>query len=136
LGLQIFEYAITPHDGDRPEDILSKSEAFLLPMTAVLTPGRDGAAGVRSASYLRIEPECIELSAFKQCEEGDQLAIRLWNSSDIEQDCKLILGFDIKKATPARADETPIEENAKLEENRTITAKIKPRGLLTLLLDV
>ena len=105
-------------------------------MTAVLTPGREGAVGVRSASYLNIEPECIELSAFKHCDEGDQLAIRLWNSSDVEQECKLNLGFDIKKVTPARADETPIDENVKLEENRIITAKIKPRGLLTLLLDV
>ncbi|MFW9888825.1 MAG: glycoside hydrolase family 38 C-terminal domain-containing protein, partial [Candidatus Thorarchaeota archaeon] len=136
LGLQIFEYAITPHQGDRPEDILSNSEAFLLPMTAILTPGREGTRGVRSASYLNIEPECIELSAFKQCEEGKELAVRLWNSSDVEHECKLDFGFDIKKVTLARADETPIENHVKLEKSRIITAKIKPRGLLTLLLDI
>ncbi|MFW9886303.1 MAG: alpha-mannosidase [Candidatus Thorarchaeota archaeon] len=136
LGLQIFEYAITPHVGGQHEEILSSSEAFLLPMTAVLTPGKEGARGVHSASYLHIEPQCIELSAFKQCEEREELAVRLWNSSDVEQECKLDFGFDIKKVTPARADETPIEEQVKLEKNRIINAKIKPRGLLTLLLDI
>ncbi|MFW9912851.1 MAG: alpha-mannosidase [Candidatus Thorarchaeota archaeon] len=136
LGLQIFEYAITPHVGDQHEEILSSSEAFLLPMTAVLTPGKEGAKGARSASYLNIEPQCIELSAFKQCEEREQLAVRLWNSSDEEKECRLNLGFDIRKATPARADETPIEGDVNLEKSRIITAKIKPRGLLTLLLDL
>ncbi|MHA2143138.1 MAG: alpha-mannosidase [Candidatus Thorarchaeota archaeon] len=137
LGLQIFEYAITPHDGDRSEDILSESEAFLLPLTAILAPGREGAGGIHSTSYLNIEPECIELSAFKHCEDGDKLAIRLWNSSDSEQECMIHLGFDIKKATSARADETPIEDgDVKVKRKRIIKARIKGRGLLTLLLDV
>ena len=137
LGLQIFEYAITPHGGEWSEDILAESEAFLLPMTAILVPGREGANGVHRVGYMNVEPECIELSAFKQCEDGDQLALRLWNSSDTEQKCAVHLGFDIKKATAARADETPIEGvEVKLEKSRVIRAKIKPRGLLTMLLDV
>jgi alpha-mannosidase len=137
LGLQVVEYAITPQTGSQTEDILSKSEEFLLPMTAILVPGREEAEGVRSAWYLSVEPECIELSAFKQCEDGDRLAIRLWNSSDTEQDCTIYLGFDIKKATPALADETPLDGvDVKVEKSRVLQANIKPRGLLTLLLDI
>lgn len=136
-GIQIFEYAITPHGGEWSEDILAESEAYLLPMTTILVPGREGAKGVHSAVYMNVEPECIEMSAFKQCEDGDQLALRLWNSSDTEQECTVHLGFDIKNATPARADETPIEGvDVRVENDCIIHTKIKQRGLLTLLLDI
>ncbi|MFW9966565.1 MAG: alpha-mannosidase [Candidatus Thorarchaeota archaeon] len=136
-GLHVFEYALTPHDRGWTEEILGESEAFLLPMNALLVPGVEVANGFEKASYVTIEPACVELSAFKQSEEGDELAMRLWNSSDVEQECTITLGFDIKKAKPARADETPIEDmHVKVKKNRVIAAKIRPRGLLTLLLDV
>jgi alpha-mannosidase len=135
-GLQVFEYAITPHEGPWSEKVLTETEEFLLPMTSILTIGKDGASGVQRTGFVSVDPDSVELSAFKQCEDGDKLALRLWNSSDTEQDCTIHLGFDIKKATPARADETPLD-GVKLEvEKNCITAKIKPRGLLTLLLDV
>jgi len=136
-GPQVLEYAITPHDGEWTEKIHAESEAFLLPMTSLLVPAGETTNGFKQVSYVTVEPDCIELSAFKQSEEGDQLAIRLWNLSDAEQDCTITLGFEIKNASQARADETPIEDvQIKVEKNRAIKAKIRPRGLLTLLLDV
>ncbi|MFX0108490.1 MAG: glycoside hydrolase family 38 C-terminal domain-containing protein [Candidatus Hodarchaeota archaeon] len=134
-GLQVFEYAITPYNGEPAEDIIANSEIFLLPMSAILIPEQEESQGVYNAEYLTIDPKCIELSAFKQCEDGDELVLRLWNSSVTEQECTIHLGFPIKKIALALADETPIEKGiVDLEKKHIIHTKIKPRGLVTLLI--
>lgn len=138
LGLHTFEYAITPHDETvSGEEMVSKAESFLLPMTCHLVlPDREG-SGSYEKSFLSIEPDCIELSAFKLTEDRQRLAVRLWNSSESRQMCTVRLGFNVAGVAPATADEnTTDDEKVTLEDERTIRAHIAPRGLQTILLEL
>jgi len=85
--------------------------------------------------YVNIDKEDVLLSAFKQSEDGKYLVLRFWNTSSIETDCTIDLGFEVAEAIGARADETPSHKyQQQLIDDHILKLRIGPNEIRTVLL--
>jgi len=137
LGQHRFAYAITPHKGNwLGSGVHNECESYLLPMTTKFLAVSEGQVGVYDQGFLTIQPTTVKLSAFKESQDGKHLALRLWNISDKAEKCRIKLGFPIKTATGARADESPDRElKVLVVDSHSLEIDLKPRRMITLLLD-
>ncbi len=136
-GEHRFDYAITPHKGNwLVGGAYGESESYLMPMITKFLPASEDKAGIYSQGYLTVQPSTIKLSAFKESQDGRFLALRLWNISDKTERCRMRLGFPVKSATAARADETPSRElKVSMIDPQTLEVDIQPKRIVTVLLD-
>ena len=87
LGVHVFEYAVVPHAGTWLEaDVPTISWAYTTPPSLVPTAAADGPGSRISAllaqgSFLRVEPSAVRVSAVKRSEDGQDLIVRVFNSS-------------------------------------------------------
>jgi mannosylglycerate hydrolase len=136
-GEDQFEYAITPHKGNwLVGGSHSESESFLMPLNTKFLPASEGKTGIYNQGFLTVQPNTIKLSAFKESQDGRFLVLRLWNISDKAERCRIRLGFPVKSAMAARADETPNRElKVSMVDPQTLEADIQPKRIATILLD-
>ncbi|RDE13381.1 MAG: hypothetical protein C4K49_08575 [Candidatus Thorarchaeota archaeon] len=137
LGKHRFTYAVTPHEGDWLSCMSHHdSESFLLPFTARLLPAADDTEGVYEQGFVSIEPKTIKLSAFKGSEDRNHLVLRVWNIADKPEKCRVCLGFPVKTAVGARADESPDEAlTVRTNDSRMLQFTVQPKRIATILLD-
>ncbi|TFF96026.1 hypothetical protein EU546_02240, partial [Candidatus Thorarchaeota archaeon] len=136
-GWNVYELAITPHDGNWFDAQIHRvSEDYLVPMTAEFSPAGATRRETSQMGFLTVEPACVQLSAFKLSEDGNSIVVRVWNVSDKEEECSLKTGFDFREASPAWADETPNDKVDITVDGREVVFNLRPRQLLTLVLQV
>lgn len=116
-GRQVFEYALVPYSADRPEgSIYREAEEFWLPLQArvgqqVKTASGDREQGARG-SYLRVDNENVVLSCLKKAENKDGLVVRLFNTSQVEEEAVLRFGIPIIAAYRTNLNEEIFEQIA------------------------
>ncbi|HIE38592.1 MAG TPA: hypothetical protein EYH30_10900 [Anaerolineales bacterium] len=79
-GRHTFRYALIPHAGDW-RMALVEATAFQTDLRAIPTSAHPGPLPP-SLSFIRVEPEMLQVSAVKPPEEGEGLILRLWNADD------------------------------------------------------
>jgi alpha-mannosidase len=89
IGEHTFEYALIPLGGAWT-GAADQAQAFGAPLRAVPT-GAHGGALPSSASFVKIEPENLIVTALKEAEDGSGLIVRFWNTS--ETACEAVVKF-------------------------------------------
>lgn len=77
LGRHTFQYALVLHPGDW-RAVISEAEAFQTELRAVSVHTGAGSLPAR-ASFVTVDPPCVQISALKTAQEGQDLILRLWN---------------------------------------------------------
>jgi len=80
-GRHTFRYALIPHGGDW-RAALADAEAFQTDLRVVATPAHPGQLPP-ALSFIRVEPDALQVSAIKISEEGERLILRLWNAREL-----------------------------------------------------
>lgn len=110
FGKMEYEYAIYPHGGDFKEGgVLNAAYRAKVPLKAIQGVVTDG--GLEdTASFFTIAPEGkILISAVKQAEDGNGIALRVWNTEDNELPLEISTILPAKSVERVRLDETFVE---------------------------
>jgi mannosylglycerate hydrolase len=101
---------------------------------------RDAELGLRASSagsdplcpagtpLLELEPRELVLSAFKPAESGSGTILRVLNPTDVEIEAQVRLGFHVARARSVRLDETPAQEQVRLD-GHVLRFVVPPRAL-------
>ncbi len=87
-----------------------------------------------TTSLITIEPSSLQLSALKPAEHGNGFVIRVLNPTDAPVDAHVELGLDTSSAQIVRLDETPTDEDVRLD-GRSLRFAAPPRALVSVLVD-
>lgn len=150
-GRHRFEYAVQVFDD--VEELLVEAEAYHNPLVAVRADTRAGVLPEEAQmaveprflkdqvrdlparrSWLRVEPACVVLSAFKRSEDGTAAVVRIWNPLEQRRAVTVIPGFPVREAWKARLDETPLERlevagsrvNVEIGSKEVVTLRLVP----------
>ena len=130
LGPQAFEYALLPFGGRAQLGGARRAAMdFNLPMR-VAQCGRQKGGLPLTHSMLAISPP-FELGAIKRVVGGENLVVRIWNTSDAEATGRIELGFDAAGAWLTNLAEERAEE-LQLETARGLSIEARPRQIMTI----
>ncbi len=129
-GVHTFRYALIPHAGDW-RAAFALAEAFQSDLRAVATGPHAGALPPR-LSFLRLEPESLQVSAVKAADDGDGLIIRLWNVEEHPVEGWLRLWQPFARAVRCRMDERTEDDAVLAESTDTLRLTVRGREVVTL----
>ncbi len=81
-----------------------------------------------ATSLVRLDAERCVLSACKPPEEGDGVIVRLLNPTDDDETALLTAGFDLAGADPVRLDESPADDEVRVE-GRAVRIRVPAHAL-------
>jgi mannosylglycerate hydrolase len=108
-GDHLFRYAVVAHTSaaiDEPAFLNGLSERFHLPLLPVRRKG--GGIPLEDA-FLRSPLQDLTWSALKQTEDGEDLAVRVYNTSAVRRDVQMALACPVAGLWRSRLDETRLE---------------------------
>lgn len=122
-GEHIFTYSLYPHFGDYRTGGTVK-EAYLLnrPLTAMPVAAGKGVLKEKY-SFISCDKENIIIETVKKAEDDDALIVRLYDAYDINSQCKLSFGFDVKSAYICDLMENAEQELAINKNNVSLPVK-------------
>jgi mannosylglycerate hydrolase len=130
-GTYTFQYALTFHRSEKAENfipIYHEAEKFRInPMSFIASIKTNEWANV---SWLRIDPDDLHLSAFKEAEDENGFIIRIFNPSNSMVNGSIFLGKHIDEAWECRIDETNL--NKLVIKELKLKIKVKPWKIFTL----
>lgn len=130
LGHHRFEYAVYTYRSPWFEsDLLRVAQEFTLPPRAFFTMGSFRGPH----SLLALEPPQLLLSSLKPAENGEGLAVRIYNPTPKDLVGKIRFGWPVKNIWEARLDEKPVRERPP-QELTELTLLFRPGDIKTLLL--
>lgn len=104
-GKHTFRYAVYAHGGDwKTAQVWRQAHQHNIRPRAVMTSVHPGPMD-REASFIRVEPANIVLSAMKKADRDDSLILRVYNSTGDTVTAKISLGFGFKSASLANLNE-------------------------------
>jgi len=134
LGPQVFEYALMPFGGaGQIPQVRTRAFDYALPMRSAQL-GRQSGHLPLNASLLSVS-EPFEVSAVKRSENGQNIVIRLWNTSPQDATGTVQTGFDLDQAWLSNLAEDRIEP-IEVTNRRQIKLTARPRQIVTLELSV
>jgi mannosylglycerate hydrolase len=101
-----FHYAVIPHVGSW-QSVLDEAHAFHAPMRALSTGSHSGAL-MESDAFVTVEPSSLVVSAIKQAEDGQDLIVRLWNTSPARCEGEIQLWMPVARASRCNLDESEV----------------------------
>lgn len=129
-----FEYALCPHGGDyKTGDLLRKSRAYITPPVVAQHGGGPGGEQPLEQSYFTLSNPLTVVSACKQAEDEECLALRLSNPTDETVEETIAFFKPAKKARLANMNEESLEELPVREGGVSLT--LKPYRIETLLVE-
>jgi len=131
-GPQHFELSLIPFEGDLLHAVPS-AEAFQVGLRSRTTPRHAGRLPP-SASFLTLDPVCMQLTAVKAAEDGSGLIVRAVNLSEEAVNATLRCHLPIRRASLARMDETSLEE-LPVENGDSIRISAGPHAVVTFRLE-
>lgn len=129
----VFEYSIIPHKGNW-FDSRAYKEAYGFvypPLYVVPVKGNMETKQSLLASYLKLEPDSLVLTAFKKAEDTEWIVTRFFNISGESVDAKIITGFSFKEAWKANLNEEPLTKVA--DSGREVKVNVKPHEIVTII---
>ena len=134
LGPCSVRYAIYPHKGnwDRA-GVMNQAQCHNLPLKAVQAMGAGAGELPARGSFLRFTAGELTVTAVKKAQDGDDLIIRLVNTTGRTVRTKLVCGFDVKAAKLVNMLEDPLPSGSlKVQKGNEIPLTVKPKKILTL----
>jgi len=128
-----FEYSIIPHEGDWFNSKAYK-EAYSYvypPLCIVPVKGEVKAKQSPSASYIKLEPDSLVLTAFKKAEDSEWIVARFFNISNENVEAKITTGFNFKEAWKANLNEEPVFKVA--GGGREAKVNVNPHEIVTII---
>jgi alpha-mannosidase len=114
-GHMEWTYSLYPHSGDWTNGVYAQAEDFNLPLEPAQAGPHEGVLP-KSASFLELKGESLQLTTFKRAEDRpENLIVRLFNPTEKVVKGSIVLGKPLKEAWTTNLDEE--------REN-----KIKPSG--------
>ncbi len=105
LGEHEITYAIYPHEGQWENGVFEEAEALNLPLEAAQAGAHPGVLP-KAASFLEVSPRSLQLSAFKQAEDGSgRCIVRLFNPTDAPVEGNLRCYYPITEAWETNLNE-------------------------------
>lgn len=132
-GRHTFIYRIYPHAG-RYDDggVFGEAEHLIAPAEPVQTGSSRGSLPQRYG-FLALEPDILQLSAFKQAESGTGWTVRIFNPTMNALTGKLMLNTDVSRVARVSLEETPMAELS--VSSGHIPVEIAPKKIVTLLIE-
>ncbi len=133
LGTYCFEYSFISHQGTwHTSQIQQRAHEFESPLRAYQTNIHPGALPLEQ-HFVKIEPNCLVLSAIKQSEENENLIVRLYNPTSTKVVGKVALFTTFDKVSSVRLDETKnITESLVEDEASGIQLQVPAKSIETL----
>ncbi len=128
------EYAIYPHKGNYEEaNVVKKADDFNNELLICTTDKHEGFLASR-ASYLNIESKNIRVTSFRKSENSNKLILRLYNSSTIEENIKVILNYKIKSVNRVNF----LEENKEtiINKDNCFELIVSPKAIETISIEL
>lgn len=127
---QEYRYALLPHAGNWQEaNIPREAYRFLLPLRAAAAGRGSNGTLPRTASFVGIQPDALQLSAVKRSENGKMLVVRLWNPTGKRVAGRLEC---LREPVEARRLTMAEERRGKLKvSGRSVELRVKPKEVLT-----
>lgn len=125
-----FRYALTFSGSDVLKDfspIYREAESFRVPGLSCQIKGSESI--LRDRSWLRIEPETLQLTALKEAEDGRGFILRILNPSNSDVEGNVVLKKRVYEVWECRLDEERLRR-LRLERNR-IRVVVKPWQVFT-----
>jgi alpha-mannosidase len=133
-GEHRFDYAIVPHDAQRPvESLAEEAAAFNAPLRVTQTDHHTGELPPRH-SFLHLEPAALQLSAVKRAEDRETLILRCFNTTDQPVNGTLRVAGAWHSAYHVNLDEQRGDVIA-IRADGTIAIDARPWEIVTLELD-
>jgi hypothetical protein len=131
LGAHTVHYSLIPHQGDWSA-VLPHVRSFGAPMRAVAGSFHSGILPLRR-SFVAVEPPDVFLSALKTAENGDGLALRLWNAAAAPRVATVRLALPVTSAATATFNEEP-GAAIPLATDGSFAVRLSPHQAATILL--
>ncbi len=132
-GQHRFEYRIVPHQSDYCEGgVLREADTLVAPLEPVQAGAGRGDLPQRQG-FLKIAPDTIQISAYKQAENGTGWVLRLYNPCKETVSCAVTVPKTIVRATQVTLEELPMAELGMDEGN--IALDMAPKKIVTVLLE-
>lgn len=130
LGEHEFHYAIYPHAGRWDEsEVLQEAEKCTLPLE-VAQAGAHGGDLPKELSFLRVEPECVCLSALKRCEDRDTLVMRIFNPTAKDVEARVSCYWPVREAHLCNMNEE--RRQALRPEGSSVSLPVGKKKIVTL----
>lgn len=129
-GAHIFEYSILPHQGTwKTSKAYRQAYSFNVPLIAHETTIHEGDLPAE-ASFIRVEPDELVVTAIKKAERGDELVVRFYNITNKTIRGKIQTILPMEKAYEASLDERVLQEMASDSEG-IINLNVGPHRITT-----
>ncbi len=134
-GEHVIRYAVYPHAGSWTEaNVPEIAERFLVPIRTAQTGVGRGTLPL-SFSALKVQPETLQLSAFKPAEDGRTTAVvRLYNPTDKSVNGSLRFGWPLRHAWLLNLNEER-QEPLSVREGSTVFLTVGPKKIVTVELE-
>lgn len=126
-------YAVYPHAGDwQTGEVYKQAREHNVGLRVIYTTRHEGHLPQRHA-FVSIEPDTLVLSALKPAEQGDGVALRLFNPTAKAVSGKIV--FDRKPSYAALTDlkEDPVAD-LPIDDGRAVRIEAGPKKIVTVLL--
>jgi len=134
LGVHTFEYSILPHGGTwKTSKAYREAYNFNVPLLAHETTVHEGDLPAE-ASFVKIEPEALVVTAIKKAEAGNAFILRFYNITNETVQGKIQTLLPIEEAYEASLDERVVQGTA-VESERTIRVNVRPHRIMTMKLE-
>ncbi len=129
-GMQTFEYALCPHEGDwQTAGLLNLAAIRYTPVRAAMT-GRGQGTLPHETGLFMLDNTTLHVACVKGAEDGDGLVIRLFNPTDVAQPAMLAFGVSLANAERVCMDESVIEPLSM--QGSTVPFTAGPKKIVTL----
>lgn len=111
-GINEFDYALVPHNGDWEADeslVLREAQAFNMPVRVVAANQHEGDLPSTSA-LLSVEPRILVVSAIKRSNNDEGMLVRVYNPSGHAVEATIRPGFASERVYAANLLEEPGEQ--------------------------
>jgi alpha-mannosidase len=129
-GRHTFRYAVVAHTAAEiggHRFLNEMAEQFHLPLLALR---RKTDAGTLQDSFLKGDLRDVAMSALKQAEDGEEIVMRVYNTSSEPQDAVIALDCPMQGAWKSRLDETRLEKLERHGETG-LTVPVAPGAIAT-----
>ncbi len=132
-GEIVTRYSLYPHDGNwEAGAVAQQAEDFHLPLVPVQCGGYEkGDWPMAEGTMLRVEPDCLLVSAVKRAEDRERLVVRLYNLSDAETAGRILPMQAPSSAALLNMNEEPLEGAGLAVKNGAVQVTVRSRQVVT-----
>ena len=131
LGVHQFSYSLLPHGGSIYEaDVIRQAYSFNQPLSAVAVDANAAGTLADTFSFISTDLNNIVIDTVKQCEDSDDMLVRLHDTFNCKTTPTITFGVPVKAVAVADLMENTLYDLA--VENNTVKLPVKNFEIVTL----